>query len=143
LVETLFSESGTGSFGRQDLLAAFKEANQHLHICAVCDEIGYHTMLDGHIYAELDHYLPENIFPHLACHPFDLMPICAYCNTMIKGKANPLQGSSRNRLSVEDIFLPYREPALGSRTYLHVRLGAALTEAGFGELRPREEINLG
>ena len=138
----IFCEPVTGSFGRQDLLAAFKEANHHLHICAVCDETGYQTMLDGHIYAELDHYLPESMYPHLACHPFNLIPICHYCNAMIKGKANPLQGSSRNRLSVENIFLPYREPGLGSRTYLHVRLGAPLTEAEFGELRPREEINL-
>ena len=60
---------------------------------------------------------------------------------MIKGKANPLQGSSRNPLSVEDIFLPYREAGLGSRTYLHVRLGGALTEAEFGELdRARRTI---
>ena len=61
---------------------------------------------------------------------------------MIKGKANPLQGSFRDWLSVEEIFLPYREPGIGSRTYLQVRLGAALTEAEFGELRPREESNL-
>jgi hypothetical protein len=138
----IFSEPITGSFGRQDLLAAFKEANHHLHICAVCDETGYHTTLNGHIYAELDHYLPESMYPHLACHPFNLVPICHHCNAMIKGKANPLQGSSRNRLCVEDIFLPYREAGLGSCTYLQVRLGEALTEAEFGELRPREEINL-
>jgi hypothetical protein len=142
LPNCIFSEPGTGYFGRQDLLAAFKEANHHLQICAVCDETGYHTMVGGHIYAELDHYLPESMYPHLACHPFNFIPICSYCNVMIKGRANPLQGSSRNRLSVEDIFLPYREPGLGSRTYLQVRLGAALTEAEFGELRPREESNL-
>jgi 5-methylcytosine-specific restriction endonuclease McrA len=138
----IFCEPVTGSFGRQDLLAAFKEANHHLHICAVCDETGYHTMLDGHIYAELDHYLPESVYPHLACHPFNLIPICHYCNVMIKGKANPLQGLSRNRFSVEAIFLPYGESGLGARTYLHVRLGGALTEAEFGELKPREEITL-
>jgi hypothetical protein len=61
---------------------------------------------------------------------------------MIKGKANPLQELARNRLSVEDIFLPYRETGLGSRIYLQVRLGGALTEAEFGELRPRGEITL-
>jgi 5-methylcytosine-specific restriction endonuclease McrA len=138
----IFSEPVGGSFGRQDLLAAFKDANRHLHVCAVCDETGYHTTLRGHIYAELDHYLPESVYPHLACHPFNLVPICHHCNAMIKGKANPLQGLARNRLSVEDIFLPYRETGLGSRTYLQVRPGGALTEAEFGELRPREESNL-
>jgi 5-methylcytosine-specific restriction endonuclease McrA len=142
LPDCIFSEPGTGSFGRQDLLAAFKEANHHLHICAVCDETGYHTMLDGHIYAELDHYLPESSYPHLACHPFNLIPVCHHCNAMIKGKANPLQGSSLDWLSVEDIFLPYRETGLGARTYLYVRLVGALTEAEFGELRPREGITL-
>jgi hypothetical protein len=40
------------------------------------------------------------------------------------------------------VFLPYREAGLGSRTYLQVRLGGALTEAEFGELMPREESNL-
>ena len=138
----IFFEPGAISFGRQDLLIAFKEANHHLHICAVCDETGYHTTLGGHIFAEIDHYLPESMYPHLACHPFNLIPICHYCNAMIKGKANPLQGWSSDRLGVEDIFLPYRETGLGSRTYLQIRLGRALTEAEFGELRPREESNL-
>jgi hypothetical protein len=138
----IFSEPGAGSFGRQAFLAAFKEANHHLHVCAVCDETGYHTTLGGHTFAKIDHYLPESIYPHLACHPFNLIPICHYCNAMIKGKANPLQGSSRGRLGVEDIFLPYRETGFGSRTYLQVRLGEVLTEAEFGELRPREENNL-
>jgi hypothetical protein len=138
----IFSEPGAGSFGRKDLLAAFKEANHHLHICAVCDETGYHTTLGGHIFAEIDHYLPESMYPYLACHPFNLIPICHYCNAMIKGKANPLQGSSSNRLGVENIFLPYRETGLGSRTYLQVRLGRAPAKAEFGELRPREESNL-
>jgi hypothetical protein len=99
-------------------------------------------MWDGHIYAELDHYLPESSYPHLACHPFNLIPVCHHCNAMIKGKANPLQGSSLDWLSVEDIFFPYRETGLGARTYLHVRLVGALTEAEFGELRPREGITL-
>jgi hypothetical protein len=138
----IFSEPDAGSFGRQELLAAFKEANHHLHICAVCDETGYHTMVGGHIYAELDHYLPESIFPHLACHPFNLIPICSYCNNMIKGRADPLQGRSRDRLSVEDIFLPYREPGLGSRTYLQVRLGRVLAEAEFGEFKSRDDNDL-
>jgi hypothetical protein len=137
-----FSEPSADSFGRQNLLVAFKDANHHLHICAVCDETGYHTMVGGHIYAELDHYLPESMYPHLACHPFNLIPICSYCNDMIKGRTDPLQGLSRDRLSVEDIFLPYRETGLGSRTYLQVCLGEALTKAEFCELRPREEINL-
>ena len=138
----IFCEPGSSSFGRQDLLAAFKEANHHLRICAVCDETGYHTMPNYRIFAQIDHYLPEGMYPHLACHPFNLIPICYYCNAMIKGQANPLQGPSRTLLSVEDVFLPYREGGLGSRTYLQVRLGGALTQAEFGERMPREQSNL-
>jgi hypothetical protein len=99
-------------------------------------------MPNDRIFARIDHYLPEGMYPHLACHPFNLIPICYYCNAMIKGQANPLQGPSRTLLSVEDVFLPYREAGLGSRTYLQVRLGGALTEAESGELMPREESNL-
>jgi hypothetical protein len=75
-------------------------------------EEAQHTINRDELY-----YLPESAYPHLACHPFNLIPVCHHCNAMIKGKANPLQGSSRDWLSVEDIFLPYRETGLGARTY--------------------------
>jgi hypothetical protein len=95
----VFSEPGASSFGRQDLLTAFKSTNRHLHICAVCDETGYYTMPNDRIFAQIDHYLPESMFPHLACHPFNLIPICSYCNAMIKGKAIRF----RDRLAIDSV----------------------------------------
>jgi hypothetical protein len=52
--------------------------------------------------------------------------------------------SSHRKLKrkVEDIFSPYREAGLGSRTYLQVRLGEALHGAEVGTLQSREEIDL-
>ena len=52
----IFCEPGSDSFGRQDLLTAFKSTNRHLHICAVCDETDYHTMPNDRILAQIDHY---------------------------------------------------------------------------------------
>jgi hypothetical protein len=142
LPDCLFSEPGAGSFGRQTLLAAFMETNHNLQICAVCDESDYRSMLNGRIYAELDHYLPESVYPHLACHPYNLIPICHFCNALLKGSADPLRQRSGAHRNVEDIFSPYRAAGLGSRTYLQVRLGKALHWAEFGMLKSREEIDL-
>jgi hypothetical protein len=99
-------------------------------------------MLNGRIYAEIDHYLPKSVYPHLACHLYNLIPICHLCNALLKGSADPLRQRSGIYRNVEDIFSPYREAGLGSRTYLQVWLGEALHRAEFGMLKSREEIDL-
>ena len=136
-----FSEHNANPFGRQDFLEAFVAANRGLYVCAVCDESGYRTTLDDNTYTDIEHYLPKSRYPHLACHPFNLIPICHLCN-FTKGSADPLVRQSNMRCDLEDIFLPYREPGLGSRTYLQVTLGKTLTAAKLGRLKPQGVTDL-
>jgi len=137
----LFAQHGAIPFRRQDFLARFEQANRGLYVCAVCDETLYRTVVDGDVYSEIEHYLPKSRYPHLACHPFNLLPICSSCNRL-KGSVDPLQGRTGNRHDLEDILLPYREPGLGSRTYLHVQLGRTPDTTQLSQLRPRPAIDL-
>lgn len=121
-----FSEESATSFSRQNFLEAFAAENQELHVCAACDESSA---------AEIDHYLPKSRYPHLACHPFNLIPICPLCNNK-KSSADPLRGPAGAQRRLGDILLPYREAGLGSRTYLEVTLGKTITHAKFGPLKP-------
>jgi hypothetical protein len=142
LPDYLFSESDASPFRRQDFLAGFRDTNRDLYVCAVCDESGYYTVVDDATYTEIEHYLPKSRYPHLACHPFNLLPICHHCN-FLKRHTDPLKGGSRNQRTLEHILLPCREPGLGSRTYLTVQLGKTYTATRFGKLKPRETIDLG
>ena len=142
LPDYLFSESDASPFRRQDFLAGFRDTNRDLYVCAVCDESGYYTVVDDATYTEIEHYLPKSRYPHLACHPFNLLPICHHCN-FLKRHTDPLKGGSRNQRALEHILLPYREPGLGSRTYLPVQLGTTYTTTRFGKLKSRETIDLG
>ena len=90
----------------------------------------------------MEHYLSKSRYPHLACHPFNLLLICPLCNSFVKQTTDPLQGRSARRRNLEDIHLPYRDVGLGARTYLQVRLGKESTPTRLGPLRPREATNL-
>lgn len=137
----LFSEPGAAPFHRQNFLAGFQYMNQGLTICAICDELKWCTKTGDFILADIEHYLPKSLYPHLACHPFNLLPICHNCN-LLKRNADPLKGRSNIRRSLENIFLPYREPGLGSKTYLHVRLGKSYASTELGPLRLRTATDL-
>jgi hypothetical protein len=137
----LFSEAGASPFRRQDFLAEFKDVNWALYVCAACDESGYHTVVDGSILTDIEHYLPRSRYPHLACHPFNLLPICHPCNLQ-KHNADPLKGTSSTPRILEDILLPYREPGLRSQAYLQVRLGKTEGSTRLGQLRPRTATDL-
>jgi hypothetical protein len=142
LPDYLFSESDASPFYRQDFLTGFQDRNRELRVCAVCDESGYYTRVNDSTCTEIEHYLPKSRYPHLACHPFNLLPICHHCNSL-KQHTDPLKGGSRNQRALENILPPYREPGLGSRTYLPVQLGKTYTTTRFGKLKPRGTIDLG
>jgi hypothetical protein len=142
LPNSLFSERGASPFNRQDFLVGFQDENRELYVCAVCDESDYDTRVTDSTYAEIEHYLPKSHYPHLACHPFNLLPICHHCN-FLKRNADPLKGGSRNPRHLGDVLLPYRESGLGSQTYLSVQLGKTYAATRFGRLKPRKSIDLG
>jgi 5-methylcytosine-specific restriction endonuclease McrA len=141
LPDYLYTAADASAFRRQDFLSAFQNENPALYVCPICDESDYSTTAEGSIKTDIEHYLPKSRYPHLACHPFNLLPICGRCNAL-KGSTDPLKGRSQNRRSLEDILLPYREPGLGSRTYLQVRLSLPYSATQLGQLRPRETTAL-
>ena len=106
----LFTMSNAVDFGREEWLQMFFEANPELEICAFCDEARYYTygynekQQRYYRHTSIDHYLPKSLYPHLACHPYNLIPTCHYCNSSIKGEKDPLQ-QTPGRLNV--CTLPY------------------------------------
>jgi hypothetical protein len=112
-------------FGRQAFLDAFLAANSSLEICAICDESRYFTQGKEHIYASIDHFLPKSRYPHFACHPYNLIPICHACNSSLKGRKDPLEMNSPSRL-LNGYSLPYHDVNWGTDAYLKVNLSTEI-----------------
>ncbi|GHO96277.1 hypothetical protein KSF_063250 [Reticulibacter mediterranei] len=129
--------SSTGQpFGRQAFFEAFIDANQELIICPICDASRYYVKADKHIYGTIDHFLPKSLYPHFACHPYNLIPTCHGCNSWIKSTHNPLQGEHALMRSM----LPYTQHNGGS-FYLHVTLKSNTTSVDVGPLIPHTNGN--
>lgn len=105
-------------YTRQDFFAAFTAENPDLYVCAVCDETSFRTISGDHYSSDIEHYFPKSIYPHLACHPYNLIPICTYCNRFIHGDKDPLRATDGSRRNLGDIFLPYRQDSLAPQTAL-------------------------
>ena len=115
------------SFGRQEFLDAFFLANNQLTVCSACDESKRFTATRVGKHSFIDHYFPKSSFPHLSCHPFNLVLICSFCNglksdiaPLRKHDNDPTQGrKSEDRYKPVDIAPPYRKDSgLGSWTRL-------------------------
>jgi len=123
-------------FDAQSFLIDFINHNEKLGMCAACEESDFHTGKEDGILAEKDHYLPKSLYPHLCCHPLNLVPICHFCN-LRKSNNDPLKASDSSRLNLEKIYLPYRnEDGLSSKTYLEVCLQKNPKLARFTAIRP-------
>lgn len=99
-------------FGREQFLSEFEKLNR-INVCPACD---------AEAYSRIDHYLPKSFYPHLSCHPYNLVPICNTCNTDYKGENNALIKKSGNQRQLKNIFLPYRGYGLQTDTYLKISL---------------------
>jgi hypothetical protein len=124
----IFSDENPSPFGAQDFLTEFQNTNQkirqRLYICPACDESKYSTKA-GTIKTDIDHYLPKSQYPHLSCHPYNLVPSCLLCNQRIKQKSDPLTRQMINpgtQRSLKDIFKLYRDSGLAEQTYLEIKL---------------------
>lgn len=94
-------------YGRTQFFAAYERANPNQHICAICDEHRPITILRGSYLSDIEHYFPKGIYPHLACHPYNLIPICGVCNSAHLNR-DPLEDANGQRRRLGQIFLPYR-----------------------------------
>ena len=114
----------TDGFTDQIFLKSFLDRNKHLCVCPVCDTTAFFTVVQrekgSEVYTDIDHYLPKSSYPHLAIHPYNLMPLCHNCNSGTKGEEDPLDAGSGTRYKLEDIWLPYRHAGLSRSLYVTI-----------------------
>ena len=115
-------------YSRQDILRDFVAHNRGLVVCPMCDETVGYTVANGHIRTDLEHFFPKSRYPHLSCHPYNLIPICKNCNQSIHGGDDPLCGDGR-RLRLDEIMLPYREGNVAAHALALVQA----TDSGHGQ----------
>jgi hypothetical protein len=144
----IFSFSDTdenpSAFGAQDFLTEFQKINPKLYICPACDESKYRTKA-SRIETDIDHYLPKSQYPHLSCHPYNLVPSCSLCNQRMKQGLDPLTGKTNNLITqrrLEDIFNLYRESGLAEKTYLEIKVKNKQQPTRICELKAKENYNL-
>lgn len=103
-------------YGREQFFAAVERENPEQYVCAICDEHRYMTSLRGEYFSDIEHYFPKSIYPHLACHPYNLIPICKQCNTAHLN-VDPLKKADSRR-TLGEIFLPYRAEGVAGRSVI-------------------------
>lgn len=133
----LFEDSASNGFTAQDFLDAFLLENKRLCVCPACDETGFYTVARGGVRCEIDHYLPKDFYPHLAIHPFNLILLCHACNSWTKGNRDPLAKPNGERRELDEIWLPYRESGLSSRTFIDVHFIGGHGSVEFREIKAR------
>ena len=94
-------------YGREQFFKAYEKANPRQSVCAICDEHRPITIIRGHVHSNIEHYFPKSVYPHLACHPYNLIPICDACNSAHLDR-DPLNSGNHTRRTLLEVFLPYR-----------------------------------
>lgn len=98
---------GNNSFGRSHYVEEWEKRNKHLRACPACD--GQRSDLRGGTrLAEVDHFLPDSIYPFFDLHPWNLVPICKDCN---RSKVNIDPLLHEKAISLTHSFYPYALPA--------------------------------
>jgi len=111
-VDTLrFNPANYPKYGREQYFKDYESENHHQSVCAICDEHRPITIIHGDTYSDIEHYFPKSIYPHLACHPYNLIPICKACNSAHLDK-DPLNGQNDARRTLGEVFLPYRSESV-------------------------------
>lgn len=123
----LFSHPLNGMYTRQHFVEEFAEKNPKLYLCAICDSTAYRTRTDARAYTSVEHFFPRSIYPHLSCHPHNLIPICSLCNSYIKGDKDPMQLGG-DSISMADLVLPYQS-------------NEGFSKLAYVTLRPRHPID--
>ncbi len=120
---------------------AFRAANPDLRVCPACLAGLLETRINGRSAIDLDHYLPKSIYPPLAVHGPNLVPLCSRCNSRAKGETDPLaDGAERRELT--SIWLPYTDAGLDESRLAFEVIGENETLVrleGIGKGKPRAE----
>jgi hypothetical protein len=136
---SLFPGDVQEEFGRKELLKAFFEENQGLEICPACDVSNFYIRGQKSLHTALDHYLPKSRYPHFSCHPYNLIPVCHFCNSSIKGEDDPLLDAEQQRQPLYRAALPYGDIELSSYAYLDVQVKEPGKPITIDALRPRPD----
>lgn len=115
----LFTAPGAQSFGRQDFLREYRQYNQGLEMCPFCDEHRLYSLSDQGMHVDIDHFLPKDFYPHLSCHPYNLVPVCHHCNSTMKNARDPLIKQNR-RCSFSRESFPYGTTKMSQHGYLKI-----------------------
>ena len=107
-------------YTRWDFIDGFLAANDALYLCAICDATAFRTQVDSKGHTGIEHFFPKSIYPHLAIHPYNLIPICTYCNN-IKNDDDLMQLCGTT-LGIQELLLPYQthQPGLSQMAYVEV-----------------------
>lgn len=89
-------------------IAIWEEKNPNLKVCPACDG-KLPDRLKQRRLSDLDHFLPKSLYPLLALHPRNLVPICTECNRWVKKDRDPLV--HEGVFSLGHSFHPYSYPA--------------------------------
>ncbi len=123
------------SFNRWDFVDAFTRSNPILYLCAICDATAYRATIDSRAYTSIEHFFPKSIYPHLSIHPYNLIPICTYCNSGAARSIDPLDYCSEE-LGLRELLLPYQDghEGLSQQAYIKVGQRSGGAEAGMHPL---------
>ena len=94
---------------RDDFISSFWSNNTELNVCPACDR-ERSDKIDDKVYDDADHFLPKSKYPFLYLHPFNLFPLCMYCNRSFKGDRDMVDDN--NNAPLLNIFHPYKRTAL-------------------------------
>ena len=113
------------SYSRWDFINGFLAANDALYLCAICDATAFRTRVDSRAHTSIEHFFPKSIYPHLAIHPYNLIPICTHCNS-IKSDDDLMQLCGAT-LGIQELLLPYQsqQPGLSQMAYVEVSVRTA------------------
>ncbi|CAN5870198.1 hypothetical protein BH10CHL1_BH10CHL1_32520 [soil metagenome] len=106
------------NYTRSNFVQRFTAKNPNLYICPICDASSYRNETSSGTYTSLDHFFPRSLYPYLAIHPLNLLPMCPACNSGEAGQRDPQE----SLVSITDLILPYQgeENGLVGRTYVKI-----------------------
>lgn len=115
----LFPDGSVNSaFDRWQFIDSFTSTNATLYLCAICDAAAYRTQVDSRAYTSIEHFFPKSIYRHLAIHPYNLIPICTFCNS--NKNDDDLMDLCSNQAGIAELILPYRGNEISQTAYVEV-----------------------